>query len=267
MNKNKIIAIVLIIFVYLASTGISYFIFSKAFGSSGGLASPVTQPKKTADGKLVFDPELPKTEECSLNGTMYSKQQKQWWEKHRPLGIMIENHEGARPQSGLSFADVIYEAVAEGGITRFLSIYYCQDAAEVGPVRSARTYFLDFLSEYGDYPLYAHVGGANQPGRADALSQISDYGWEGYNDMNQFSIGFPVFWRDYDRLGHTAATEHTMYSTTEKLWEYGGKTRKLTNKDEKGKKWDKNFTSYSFKKDEDVSKRSTSQTAHLEFWS
>ena len=267
MDKNKIILIALIIIVYLASTGFSYFIFSKAFGSSGKLSSPITQPKKTADGKLVFDPELPKTEECPLNGEMYSKQQKQWWEKHRPLGVMIENHEGARPQSGLSFADVIYEAVAEGGITRVLSIYYCQDAGQIGPVRSARTYFLDFLSEYGDYPLYAHVGGANQPGPADALSQLSDYGWEGYNDMNQFSIGFPVFWRDYDRLGHTAATEHTMYSTTEKLWEYGAKTRKLTNKDEKGKQWDKNFATYTFKKDEDSAKRPKTQTAHLEFWS
>ncbi|MBI2031328.1 MAG: DUF3048 domain-containing protein [Candidatus Levybacteria bacterium] len=265
MDKNKIISIVLIIAVYFFSSGISYFIFSKALGSSG-LSSPVSGPKKTAEGKLVFDPDLPRTEECPLNGAMYSKQQKAWWEKHRPLGVMIENHEGARPQSGLSFADVIYEAVAEGGITRFLSVYYCQDAGQLGPVRSARTYFLDFISEYGDSPLYAHVGGANQPGPANALGQIGDYGWEGYNDLNQFSIGFPVFWRDYERLGHTAATEHTMYSATEKLWEYAAKTRKLSDKNEDGEKWDEKFISYSFKKDEDAAKRPVSQTVHLEFW-
>ena len=63
---------------------------------------------------------------------------------------MIENSVDARPQSGLSSADVIYEAVAEGGITRFLTVYYCQDPVEVGPVRSARTYYVDFASEYGD---------------------------------------------------------------------------------------------------------------------
>ena len=133
---------------------------------------------------------------------------------------MIENHQEARPQSGLSSADVIYEVVAEGGITRFLAIYYCQDGAQIGPIRSARTYFIDYLSEYGNYPLYAHVGGANQAGPADALSQLDDYGWTAYNDLNQFSIGFPVFWRDYDRLGHSVATEHTIYSTIEKLLDY-----------------------------------------------
>ena len=55
---------------------------------------------------------------------------------------MIENHKEARPQSGLSSADVIFETVAEGGITRFLAIFYCQNASYVGPVRSARMYFL-----------------------------------------------------------------------------------------------------------------------------
>ena len=154
------------------------------------------------NGKLVFDDSLPKTEPCPINGEKYSTQQREWWENHRPLGVMIENHENARPQSGINAADITYEIVAEGGITRTLNIYYCQAPAQVGPVRSARTYFLDYMSEYGDSPLYAHVGGANTPGPADALGQISEYGWGGYNDLNQFSIGFPTFWRDYNRLGH-----------------------------------------------------------------
>jgi ABC-type uncharacterized transport system substrate-binding protein len=114
--------------------------------------------------------------------------------------------------------------------------------------------------------LYAHVGGANQPGPADALSQLSDYGWTGYNDLNQFSIGFPTFWRDYDRLGHTAATEHTMYSTIQKLWDYGATNRKLTNVDESGKSWDTKFIPYKFTDDAAVSARPTSQSIHLEFW-
>lgn len=266
MDKNKIISLAIIIAIYFLSSGISYFVFAKTFKSSK-ILSPVSDSSKTVEGKLVFDSGLPKTEECPLNGEMYSKQQKSWWEKHSPLGVMIENHENARPQSGLSYADVIYEAVAEGGITRFLAIYYCQDAGQLGPIRSARTYFMDFLSEYGDYPLYAHVGGANQPGPANALGQISDYGWEGYNDLNQFSIGFPVFWRDYERLGHTASVEHTMYSTTEKLWQYAAEIRKVSNKSKDGQQWNKKFVKYSFKKDEDLSKRPANQNIHLEFWS
>ena len=202
-----------------------------------------------------------------LNGVLYSTQEKSWWEKHRPLGVMIENHIQARPQSGLSFSDVIYEAVAEGGITRFLSIFYCQDAPQIGPVRSARTYFIDFISEYGDYPLYAHVGGANASGEADALGQLTDYGWTGYNDLNQFSIGFPTYWRDYNRLGHETATEHTMYSTTTKLWDFAASQRGLTNVDKNGKMWNTKFVPYTFKDDAAAAERGNTNTIHLEFWS
>jgi len=266
MEKRKLLTIVLIVLVYIVSCGISYALFSKS-ALLESVTSPVGLPVKGGEGKLVFDPNLPKTESCPLNGVLYSKQQKNWWEQHRPLGIMIENHKEARPQSGLSSADVIYEAVAEGGITRFLAVYYCQDGAQIGPIRSARTYFIDFLSEYGNYPLYAHVGGANQAGPADALSQLSDYGWAAYNDMNQFSIGFPVFWRDYDRLGYPVATEHTMYSTSEKLWEYAKSSRALTEVDKKGILWSRGFVPYSFKEDASSSKRGTTQSIHLEFWS
>ena len=125
-----------------------------------------------------------------------------------------------------------------------MAIYYCQDPVEVGPVRSARTYFIDFVSEYGDYPLYAHVGGANQPGPADALGQLDTYGWTDYNDLNQFSIGFPTFWRDYDRLPKVA-TEHTMYSSVDKLLDYAATNRELTNVDKHGVSWDKEICSLS----------------------
>lgn len=249
---NKKLTIALTIGVYLAFAFFSYAFFSR-FGvgsiTPGGKEEIGKAPKETNDYEaLVFDSSKPKTEECPLNGAKYSKEQRNWWEGHRPLGIMIENHTEARPQSGLAFADVIYEVVAEGGITRFLAVYYCQDAGIVGPVRSARTYFLDFISEYGPNPLYAHVGGANTPGPANALGQIDDYGWGGYNDLNQFSIGFPTFRRDEGRLGRPVATEHTMYSTTTKLWEVA-KKRKLTQVDEDGNEWNEEFDEYTFKDD------------------
>ena len=265
MNKQNIVTALLGIVVFFISAGLSYFAFSN-FAPSKKVASVPSQTPGAA-GQLVFDTTAPKTETCPLNGVLYSKQQKDWWGKHRPLGIMIENHENSKPQSGISFADVVYEVVAEGGITRFLNVYYCQDAGFVGPVRSARTYFLDFISEYGSFPLYAHVGGANQPGPADALSQIEDYGWGGYNDMNQFSIGFPTFWRDYNRLGHPTSTEHTMYSTTQKLWDFAKSSRGLTNLDKEQNSWDQNFVSYSFKDDASLADRPAAEKVHFEFWS
>jgi hypothetical protein len=97
------------IVVYIVSAVVSFLIFS---GLSGPSAVPVAAPKKTASGGLMFDDSLPKTESCPINGAKYSKQQRAWWEKHEPLGVMIENHTEARPQSGISFADVVYEAIA-----------------------------------------------------------------------------------------------------------------------------------------------------------
>lgn len=261
---NKKVLLLASIGLYLLSTGVSYLLFAKTNASNS--PTPVQTSKKTNDfGALEFDSGQPKTEECPLNGAMYSKQQRQWWEGHRPLGVMIENSTDARPQSGMTFADVVYEAVAEGGITRFLNVFYCQDAGIVGPVRSARTYFLDFISEYGANPLYAHVGGANTPGLANALGQIDDYGWGSYNDLNQFSIGFPTFKRDESRLGHPVATEHTMYSSTSSLWAVG-KQRGLTNVDKQGDKWDEDFVKYSFKDDAKESARPQAQSISIQFW-
>jgi len=198
MTKTKSILILVVVFV--VSTLLSYWFF---LGSTLNLQKQVVKPHiPNSNGALSFDDTKPKTESCPLNGALYSKDQRQWWETHRPLGIMVENHENSRPQSGIIGADVVYEVISEGGITRFLTIFYCRDAGQVGPIRSARTYFLDIISEYGDSPLYVHVGGANTDGPANALGQIEQYGWVGYNDINQFSVGFPTFWRDYDRLGH-----------------------------------------------------------------
>lgn len=198
---------------------------------------------------------------------MFTKGEKQIWEDRRPLTVMIENHSESRPQSGLSRVDIIYEAVAEGGITRFLAIYYCGAAAEdvlIGPVRSARTYYLDLASEYGAYPLYAHVGGANVPGPANALGQIGDYGWLAQgNDLNQFSLGFPTFWRDYERLGRPVATEHTMYSTTDKLYDVAHE-RGLDAKDDEGEKWDEDYQPWQFKDD---GEKGSVTNIRFNFWS
>ena len=257
MNK-KTLTIITALTTYLLSTGISYAAF--AYTGKGGtiFTSPLAGNAETEEDviansnrKILIDVSGPKTETCPLNGELFTKVEKQAWEQKRPLAVMIENHEESRPQSGISDSDVVYEAVAEGGITRFMSLFYCNTAAvepTLGPIRSARTYFLDWASEYNQ-PIYTHVGGANSPGPANALGQIIDYGWSAANDLNQFSIGYPTFWRDYERLGRTVATEHTMYSTTEKLWAIAEK-REFTNLDPDGEEWLDSFTPWTFTKEE-----------------
>lgn len=95
----------------------------------------------------------------------------------RPVtGVMVENSLDARPQSGLSQAGVVFEAVAEGGVTRFLALYQDQAPSNVGPIRSARPYYIEW--DMGFDAAYAHVGGS-----VDGLHDITAWGTK---DMNQF---------------------------------------------------------------------------------
>ncbi len=255
--QKTLILIIVAVVVYSFSTSLSYTLFAGILKPQGN-GGPLVSSLPSAANIVIEDPSEPKTESCPLNGGMHTKKARESWEKRRPLAVMIENHTEARPQSGLSSADIVYEAVAEGGITRFMALFYCNLAdIQVGPVRSARTYYLDWLSEYD--ALYAHVGGANTPGPADALSQIIRYE---VKDLNQFSIGFPVFWRDYQRLGHSVATEHTMYSTTSKLWEVGAK-RGWTATESAGIKWDSKFTPWKFK---DSTSQGSAGQVTVNFW-
>jgi hypothetical protein len=257
MQKKYLGFFVLFVFVF----AVSYFYFVDQY-TTGVLGYFKDRFSPNSSEKASLNE--PKTEACPLNGALYGKSQKEVWQSRRPLGIMVENSVDARPQSGLSSADVVFEAVAEGGITRFLAIYYCQDAETIGPVRSARVYFLDFIGGFGNNPLYAHVGGANTPGPADALGQIEKAGWAGYNDLNQFSIGYPAFWRDYERLPGVAV-EHTMYTSSEKLWQIAAK-RGLEDKNKKGKSWDENYRGWDFEEEASLSKRPEKQEVRFGFW-
>lgn len=91
--------------------------------------------------------------------------------------VMIENSAEARPQSGLKEAGVIYEAITEGGITRFMAIYQESKPTNIGPVRSVRPQFLEFLAPF-DAPI-AHVGGSEE-----ALQQVRT---SEFKDLDQFS--------------------------------------------------------------------------------
>jgi len=281
MKKLKLPLIAVLLGIYLVFTGGSYAAFNYLNQSPLGTVSPLGEAGEEAEDLLV-DNTGPKSQACPLNQQLFTKAEEKVWQTRRPLLVMIENHLEARPQSGLGNADIIYEAVAEGGITRFMAVFYCDAIAReriIGPVRSARTYFVDWASEYAANPLYVHVGGAHceattgegclNGAKADALGQIQKYGWGGRegNDINQFSVGFPTFWRDYERLGRTVATEHTMYSTTEKLWALA-KKRGWTNKNqEEAGEWDDDFIPWSFAKQPAAeSERGDLDKVEMTFW-
>lgn len=143
-----------------------------------------------------------------------------------PLAIMVENHVDARPHIGINRASILYEAIAEGGITRYMAMYGTYDTDTVGPVRSARTYYVDWAHGYNAY--YAHVGG-----NIDALDKISA---ENILDLDQFR--YPsAYWRDSNIR---ASSEHTMFASTPKLRAIAAENKYPTAN---------NFTVYKFKDD------------------
>ena len=111
-------------------------------------------------------------------------------------GVMIENSDFARPQAGLSQAGVVFEAIAEAGITRFLALYQDSAPTNVGPIRSARPYYVQWA--LGFDAAYAHVGGS-----PEALADINSWG---VHDLNEFYNG-----SYYHRVTSRAAP-HNVYT-------------------------------------------------------
>jgi hypothetical protein len=155
-----------------------------------------TTPKKVAAPAPV--PPAPTTKASLLTGAQVEPAL-----ADRPAtAVVIENHSLARPQAGLSQAGVVYEALAEGGITRFLAFFQENRPATIGPVRSVRTYFVDWALEFSA-PL-AHAGG-----NADALDLIGPLH---IRDMNQFQNG-----KYFYRSGEKKAIEHTLFTSSDSL--------------------------------------------------
>jgi hypothetical protein len=121
--------------------------------------------------------------------------------KQATTGIMMENSPDARPQSGLKDSGVVFEAIAEGGITRFLALYQEQKPQLVGPVRSVRQYYVDWVAGFN--ASVAHVGGS-----AAALKEVRN---GNYRDIDQF-FNASTYWRASDRYA-----PHNVYTSFEKI--------------------------------------------------
>lgn len=115
--------------------------------------------------------------------------------------VMIENSPDARPQSGLKEAEIVFEAIAEAGITRFMALYQNQKPEIIGPVRSVRIYYVNWLAGFD--ASIAHAGGSQ-----DALNEVRN---GTYRDIDQFSNSV-AYWRASDRYA-----PHNLYTSSEKL--------------------------------------------------
>lgn len=185
-KKQKIFFCVGVVAVLLIIAGLLVFVFA----GDKKVEEPVKQ-------QTVKKEEKPKTEASNLTGVQIDPE----LNKRSVTGVMIENSLEARPQAGLKDAGVVYEAIAEGGITRFLALFQEGRPDYIGPVRSIRPYYVDWVQAF-DAAL-VHAGGS-----ADGLQKIRS---DGVKDLDQFANG-----GSFDRVSNRTAP-HNLYTSSDKL--------------------------------------------------
>jgi len=193
--------------------GVGLYLMTRA-----GTTTPTTQKK---EAEVVPEVKYPSV----LDGVMVTDQAAA---NNHPVAIIVENDPAARPQSGLDKASIIYETVYDpAATTRFLALFGENTAEKVGPIRSVRTFFVDWAHGYDAF--LSHWGG-----NMDALDQIRK---EKIYDLDEFGYA-SLYWRE-----GKGSTEHTGYTSTIKLREQATKNNYSTAN---------NFTIYKFKEDAEV---------------
>lgn len=180
MEKGGIKALIIILVILIIAAG-------------GTLAYKISKDKENNNS----EPEVSKVEEQKKE-----KEVQVFKGNERPIAVMIDNHSDAWPQAGLNKAYMVYEIVVEGGETRLMALFKGQDLDKIGPVRSARHYFIDYAME--NDAIYVHFGQSPQ-----AQSDIKKYS---INDINGIAEDGTTFWRVKDK-----AAPHNAVTSTEKL--------------------------------------------------
>lgn len=118
-----------------------------------------------------------------------------------PFLAVIENMKAARPQSGLSEADIVFETLAEGGIPRFMALFQSKRPDKIGPIRSDRVYFNE-IAQFLNLP-FAHCGGSQA-----AIDEIANKNLMSLNEMKNGNY----YWRDKSRK-----MPHNLYTSSDKI--------------------------------------------------
>ncbi|MCL2611235.1 MAG: DUF3048 domain-containing protein [Defluviitaleaceae bacterium] len=124
-----------------------------------------------------------------------------------PIAVVINNIPAALPQSGISEADIIYEVLAEGGITRLIAIFTSSKAEKIGPIRSTREYFADIATNW-NAPIVHHGG---SPGGYNRIRQLGITSVDGFHLENRY------FWRVSGR-----PREHSSYTNWDNIIDFLG---------------------------------------------
>ncbi|NQV00168.1 MAG: DUF3048 domain-containing protein [Parcubacteria group bacterium] len=206
-NKKYQIALIVVVAVLAAGSVWGYY-----FATGGDFS--ITEITKNNDEEVV------EVNARKLDGVIMGTEEEI---NPYPVSVMVENLSSVRPQSGISSASVVYEALAEGGITRFMLVFPGDKsvASNIGPVRSARSYYLEWVSEYD--ALYA-FSGAYPPVLA-AVSGLK------IKSMNAMYDGSKYYWRD-----HSFSAPHNMFTSSENLG-YAVRDKGLEDEEAKFRAW------------------------------
>ena len=187
-NKKRNLLIAGILFLIVMIGAGAYWWFNKKPAAPANEQKAVVVAKKKESAK-IYSP---------LTGVEVASQDI----ANRPVtGVMVENSPDARPQSGIDQAGIVFEAIAEGGITRFLALFQEAQPDYIGPVRSARPYYVEWAKTFD--ASYGHVGGS-----PDALALIKKLS---VKDLDQFANG-----NAYQRISSRDAP-HNVYTNFDKL--------------------------------------------------
>jgi hypothetical protein len=135
------------------------------------------------------------------------------------LAVKVDNYPQARPQSGLDKADIVFEEPVEGGITRLAAVFQCQDAASVGPIRSARNIDIGILGQLGT-PLEVHVGGINPVLANINASPIVNVDLGAYGGIASHPSGRFAPYDTYSTTAQMWGTHPTMTTPPQALFSY-----------------------------------------------
>lgn len=152
---------------------------------------------KVDDGTAIEEPVQEEAYVAPLTGEVVKEEITQ-----RPIIVTVNNHPKARPQSGIEAADIIYEMLAEGEVTRFLAVYQSELPENVGPVRSARSYFVDLAKGFDAFYV-AH--GYSPEAKTMLTNKVVD-------NINGMEYDGTLFKRSKDRVA-----PHNSYITSENI--------------------------------------------------
>lgn len=200
--KHRVLALLLVLVLALAACG----------KDSTAEVSPSPSPSATATASPSPSPSLRPQPEGPINPLTGEVMEGDEAMNARPIAIMLNNIKQALPQLGNSQADILYEALAEGGITRLLGVYQSMEGVgEVGSVRSSRPYYLELA--LGLDAIYMHAGGSEA-----AYENIKKWDVTALDCVRTTAYS-GVFWRDQGRIKKNGK-EHSVLTSGEAILEH-----------------------------------------------